>query len=476
MNDLPKGWTLATSSDVCSSVRDGTHDTPKYVEEGIPLITSKNLIDGGLCFENTKLISLEDHNQISQRSGVEVGDILFAMIGTIGNPTVVRTEKVFSIKNVGLFKKQPSVVLPEYFCHWLKSREFNEWLEPNLKGSTQRFAPLSVLRTVPIPLAPLNEQHRIVSKLDELLPKVDACKQRLEKIPTLLKRFRQSVLADAVSGKLTEQWRRSNSRNLDKTKHTCAPLVDTPPEWTWMLLKEVCQLKGGVTKGRNLKGKKIISIPYLRVANVQDGFLDLTEMKLIEGTEEDCEKYKLLKGDILFTEGGDRDKLGRGTVWENEIEGCIHQNHIFRARVYSANTAMPDFISLVTKSEFAKAYFFENASQSVNLASLNMTMLGQLPIPIPPINEQVKILEAFASACQHIDALMKRVDRAYTAIERTAQSVLARAFRGELVDQDPTDEPASKLLERLKSSPVEKPKKALPRKRKSDKAEQSLSA
>ncbi|MDF5739171.1 MULTISPECIES: hypothetical protein [unclassified Nostoc] len=99
--ELPKGWVWVTSSEVCSSVRDGTHDTPKYVEQGIPLITSKNLKENGLDFSTAKNISLEDHQNISVRSEVDKGDILFAMIGTIGNPVIVRTDKVFSIKNVG---------------------------------------------------------------------------------------------------------------------------------------------------------------------------------------------------------------------------------------------------------------------------------------------------------------------------------------------------------------------------------------
>ena len=129
LHEIPGAWNWTTSSEVCSSVRDGTHDTPKYLEEGIPLITSKNLNKGKLNFSNAKHISLEDHAQISIRSGVENGDVLFAMIGTIGNPIVVETEREFSIKNIGLFKKNELIIVPKYLKHWLSSYPFEKILE-----------------------------------------------------------------------------------------------------------------------------------------------------------------------------------------------------------------------------------------------------------------------------------------------------------------------------------------------------------
>ena len=117
---LPESWEWFPAETACGSVRDGTHDTPEYVEAGIPLVTSKNLIDDHICFEKTKLISFEDHKEISKRSGVENGDVLFAMIGTIGNPVVVNTSKIFSIKNVALFKKNEDFITPKYLKFWLE--------------------------------------------------------------------------------------------------------------------------------------------------------------------------------------------------------------------------------------------------------------------------------------------------------------------------------------------------------------------
>ena len=118
---VPEGWVVGSAEQVCSSVRDGTHDTPDYVAIGVPLITSKNLDEHGIDFENVKFISEQDHVEISKRSGVSAGDILFAMIGTIGNPCEVKTEATFSIKNVALFKANSEYLNPTYFCCWLQS-------------------------------------------------------------------------------------------------------------------------------------------------------------------------------------------------------------------------------------------------------------------------------------------------------------------------------------------------------------------
>jgi type I restriction enzyme S subunit len=182
---VPEGWMVGSAEQVCSSVRDGTHDTPAYVDIGVPLITSKNLDENGIDFENVKFISEQNYFEISKRSGVSIGDILFAMIGTIGNPCEVKTEATFSIKNVALFKANSECLNPTYFCLWLQSAPLNKWLKPRLKGTTQKFAPLGLLRELPTALPPYSEQTRIVAEVErhlsiirEVEAEVDANLQR----------------------------------------------------------------------------------------------------------------------------------------------------------------------------------------------------------------------------------------------------------------------------------------------------------
>ena len=166
--DIPESWKWVRFSDVLD-VRDGTHDTPKYVTSGIPLVTSKNLVDGGIDFETTKLISIEDAQAINMRSAVDDGDILFAMIGTIGNPVLVKKDREFCIKNMALFKAiNQDLISMEYLLLFLQNEQ--HVMKKKASGGVQSFVSLKFLRNYLLPLPPAAEQKRIVAKLEEILP------------------------------------------------------------------------------------------------------------------------------------------------------------------------------------------------------------------------------------------------------------------------------------------------------------------
>jgi len=198
---IPEGWIFASAEAVCRSVRDGTHDTPQYVAEGVPLITSKNLLSTGLDFEKVKLISREDHIEIGKRSGVQRGDILFAMIGTVGNPVVVTTDREFSVKNVGLFKANPNFIVSSYLRYWLMSPQFVRWLEPKQKGTTQKFVPLGLLRSLVVALPPFPEQQRIVAELDRRFSVIEDLEAVVNASIDRSIRFRQSILSNAFQAR-----------------------------------------------------------------------------------------------------------------------------------------------------------------------------------------------------------------------------------------------------------------------------------
>jgi len=204
--ELPEGWAWASADQVCGSVRDGTHDTPAYVDAGVPLITSKNLTDDGIDFDRVKFISEEDHLEISRRSGVEPGDVLFAMIGTVGNPCEIKTDVQFSIKNVGLFKRNAEFLDSAYLCNWLASPQFDRWLGPRLKGTTQKFAPLGLLRAIPIPLMSVDEQQRITMEVERRLSLIREAVSQVDANERRSVRLRQSILAAALSGSLSSEY------------------------------------------------------------------------------------------------------------------------------------------------------------------------------------------------------------------------------------------------------------------------------
>ena len=166
--DIPHSWKWVRFSEVID-VRDGTHDTPKYVTDGVPLVTSKNLVDGEIDFDTTKLISYEDAEQINMRSGVDNGDILFAMIGTIGNPVLVKKDREFCIKNMALFKAVSQDLLDmNYLLLFLQNEQHA--MKKKASGGVQSFVSLKFLRNYLLPLPPVAEQKRIVAKLEEILP------------------------------------------------------------------------------------------------------------------------------------------------------------------------------------------------------------------------------------------------------------------------------------------------------------------
>ncbi|XXT19105.1 hypothetical protein WME94_53655 [Sorangium sp. So ce429] len=227
-------------------------------------------------------------------------------------------------------------------------------------------------------------------------------------------------------------------------------LSKLPEGWVWTCLRNIADIKGGITKGQKRRQDvKLCAVPYLRVANVQRGYLDLNEVKQIDATPEELEELCLIRGDVLFNEGGDRDKLGRGWIWEEQLPLCIHQNHVFRARLANG-VVEPKFVSWYGNS-FGQRYFVGEGKQTTNLASINITKLGALPVPLPPFAEQKRIVEEVDRLLSVTDEAEQTVRAQLVRAQRLRQSVLKRAFEGKLVPQDPNDEPASALLDRIRA-------------------------
>lgn len=200
--NIPNSWVWCCMNQYLD-VRDGTHDTPKYVSEGIPLVTSKNLNEDNIDFTTAKFISHEDHKQISQRSKVDNNDILFAMIGTIGNPVIVSKDREFSIKNVGLFKPLISETNMEYVYYYLRFAQ--DFMRKNASGAVQSFVSLTVLRNYYIPIPPLKEQQRIVNILKKVDTYVNLDQQLLDLNNSFVDKFKKLILQEAMQGKLVPQ-------------------------------------------------------------------------------------------------------------------------------------------------------------------------------------------------------------------------------------------------------------------------------
>jgi type I restriction enzyme S subunit len=225
-----------------------------------------------------------------------------------------------------------------------------------------------------------------------------------------------------------------------------------PPGWCWTTLEAVAAIEGGITKDqKRARTAAMREVPYLRVANVQRGYLDLTEMKTILADKEEIRALRLEPGDILFTEGGDRDKLGRGWVWNGELAECIHQNHIFRARP-NRNAVEPKFVSL-HGNFFGQDWFTRTGKQTTNLASINKGVLRRFPVPVAPLNEQRCIVAKVEELFTDLDAGIAALERARANLKRYRAAVLKAAVEGKLTEEwraaHPDTEPASVLLGRI---------------------------
>ncbi|WP_411977986.1 restriction endonuclease subunit S [Vibrio sp. Vb2976] len=187
----------------------------------------------------------------------------------------------------------------------------------------------------------------------------------------------------------------------------------------------MAEIQTGISKSASRKLTDPIEVPYLRVANVQDGHLDLSVIKHISIERKNLERYTLKTGDVLLTEGGDFDKLGRGTVWNNEIESCVHQNHVFSVRT-DASVLLPEFLSILTASSYGKRYFISCSKQSTNLASINSTQLKQFPVLLPSLDVQKSILSAsklWDNAIEKTEALIAAKEKQFEWLTQSLISI-----------------------------------------------------
>lgn len=198
--------------------------------------------------------------------------------------------------------------------------------------------------------------------------------------------------------------------------------------WRRSKLEEVAQIQTGIAKGKAVSANSV-ELPYLRVANVQDGYVDLREIKTIRIDPRQVGRFLLRPGDVLFTEGGDADKLGRGCVWRGQIEPCLHQNHVFAVRV-DMNHLLPEYLSAYASSSFGKSYFLDCAKQTTNLASINTSQLKAFQITVPPIAEQRKITAILASLDCALGTTQSVIDQLVVVKKALMADLLTRGVPG----------------------------------------------
>lgn len=413
---IPSNWCWLYSNFVVD-VRDGTHDTPKYISEGYPLITSKNLKNNNIDFDKVNYISKEDYEKINLRSKVDIGDVLFSMIGTIGNPVLIKGQTNYAIKNVALFK-DINLINMTFFRFYLETKFVIDKMKKEAKGSTQKFVSLKYLRNFPICYPSLEEQQRIVNIIESLFVKLDRAKELIENTLAQFEQNKMAILHKAFTGELTVKWRKENNINeknfFNKVK-----------------LKNVIKLISGRDVSVSLCNDKSIGIPYiLGASNIKDNKFFIE--RWIENPVVVSEK-----NDILLSVKG---TIGKLYLQKEEKINISRQIMALRA----LNDLNTHYLYYFLLRECERLKFEGNGL----IPGISRKDILDLNILLPTLEEQqeiVNILDKLLAKYNKIKNLEQQLEK----IELLKKAILAKAFRGELGTNNPDEESAENLLKEI---------------------------
>lgn len=398
---------LVPLRDISTHIKDGTHGTHKRVESGVPLLSAKNVEKNGRLQwdKSDDLISEADYAVLNAQFTPKANDLLLTVVGSIGRSALFDGARVAFQRSVA-FVRCTKAVVPAYLYQATCSPNFVRQLERRCNVTAQAGLYLGELAKITIPLPSRERQEKIA----RVLASIDTAIARTEALIAKYQQIKAGLMHDLFTRGVLPNGQLRPPRSEAPELYQETVLGWIPADWQIEPLSCNAKIVSGVTLGTKEAPVNAVSVPYLRVANVQDGYLDLQDLKTLVVSAQTVDQLRLLPGDVLMNEGGDFDKLGRGTVWSGEIENCIHQNHVFRVRC-DKTQLLPEFLAFFTESDFGKRYFRVNSKQSTNLASINSTQLHAYPVALPHPQEQERIVHRIHKAVQAITALQADVEK-----------------------------------------------------------------
>ena len=391
---------------------------PEYWDGDIRWVTPEDIsvLDGYWLSETRRSITQAGYDACGT-SLAPRGSIVLTKRAPIGQLAVLAEP---ACSNQGCFLLTSRGELDSrYYYYWLVTQV--DRLQALGRGSTFMELSTDDLKALQVPAPPLLNQRTIADYLDHETARIDDLIEAKERVLRLLAEKRRALITRAVT------------RGLDPY----APLRDSgipwlgeiPAHWEVTRLKFVASVQTGVALGKDYGGRELRDYPYLRVANVQDGYLDLADVKTIALPESEAALCRLHKGDVLMIEGGDADKLGRGAIWTGEIEPCLHQNHVFAVRPREITS---EWLATWTSTDIAKAYFESRAKQSTNLASISATNLMELTLLRPPVDEQMTILLQVRAKTAKLDAIRWATERTVGLLKERRAALITSAVTGQI--------------------------------------------
>lgn len=489
IDDFPSGWVNSKLKNISMKLTDGSHNPPAAKEFGMPMLSAKNIERDFINWSASyRYISENDFEIENRRTSIEPNDILLTIVGTIGRCCIVSQEQPrFALqRSVAVIKP---LINSKFVCYQLQSEKAQSYLSNNAKGTAQKGIYLKTLGDLDISIAPEKEQIRIVEKLEELLSDLDNGVAELKAAQIKLTHYRQSLFKSAVDGTLTQEWREANEHKITETgeqllarilkerrarweqqkleefaskkqtppkdwqkkypepvKPDTSDLPELPEGWIWASVDQLAQIGTGVTP---LKSRSDFyhngTIPWVTSGAVNDEIVTqsgtLVTMKAID----ECRLKMYPIGTLLVAMYGEGKT--RGKCSELGIVATINQA-LAALVLEGASFQIKDFLKIFLLDSYQRMR--AKASGGVQ-PNLNLLIVRSMCVPLPPLEEQSEICMLVAQQRNDIDSQKKAVDFGLQATEAQRKNLLKDAFFGKLVPQDPGDEPASVLLEKIKA-------------------------
>ena len=380
--------------DICTIVSGSTpkSNIPEYWDGDIKWITPAELNEGTYIINDSVRHITELGAAKTGLKAFPQGTVILSSRAPIGKTAIAGCEMYCNqgFKNLICSDK----INPRYLYWFLTSN--TEYLNSLGRGATFKEISKEIVANIEIPLPAMERQLAIAEKFEKISELIALRKEQLAKLDQLVKSRFVELFGDMLLNEM---------------------------EWNEAPLESLADIVSGITKGRKVRETDLIEVPYMAVSNVKDGYIDWTTVKTIMATKQEIEQYRLLPYDVLMTEGGDPDKLGRGAVITTPLENSIHQNHIFRVRLQTKKI-LPVFFSEYLQHQKAKRYFLRSAKQTTGIASINMKQLRALPVLVPPLDLQ----EQFATFVEQTDKSKLAIQQSLDKLETLKKSLMQEYF------------------------------------------------
>lgn len=477
LSKLPTGWILTKFEELSEAIPNALKAGPFgsalkkefYVSQGYKIYGQEQVIREDPFYGDYYID--EERYKVLKSCAVKTGDILISLVGTIGKVLVLPEGIEPGIINPRLVKLslEKKLISTDYIKAYLESSVVRSYLSSLSHGGTMDILNLTILKTLPITLPPLNEQRRIVAKIEALKARSQRVKEELEYIPQLLDQFRQSVLAAAFRGDLTADWREQNSNVepaevlLERTAKQLNKKLDEfpqkndiqsrpfiPDNWVWTPLDLVIK---NIQSGKNFTCPETPvnenTVGLVKISAVTWGKFDDRETKTVIDQSKIDPNLFIQKGDFLISRANTLELVGASVIVDEINYKIMISDKVWRVSFLEVNSS---YVNSYLKSKAGRKEIESRATgNQLSMRNISQGAFKDIIIALPPLDEQKEIVRQIQYFFKVADTIQQQYQETKDSLNQLDQSILAKAFRGELVPQDPNDEPASVLLERIRA-------------------------